>query len=79
MTSNDDKKEGGFPAHTHYRCASLNNKTGSNDGSKVINLLIQACKKKDYDCKIANHGAEIILKKRLEKTDYGLVVKINQT
>lgn len=56
----------------------LNNKTESNDGSRVMNLLIQACKRKDYDCKKVNHGVKMISKKRLEKTNNGLVVKINQ-
>lgn len=57
----------------------MNDKTESNNGSEMINLLIQAYKRKDYDCKKANHSVEIIPKKRLKKTNYGLVVKINQT
>lgn len=76
----DDKKENGLPVHDAYhRYAFLNNETKNDDGSWVINLLILARERKDYDCKKANHGAEMISKKRLDKRNNGLVMKINQT
>lgn len=44
-----------------------------------MNLLIQVNEGKDYDYKKINHGTEMISRKKLEKTNYSLVVKINQT
>ncbi len=78
MTIANDKKENGLPIHNAYhRYAFLNDKKKNNDGSGVINLLIQGRKRKDYKCKKANHGVEMISKKRLKKGDDGLVVKID--
>lgn len=57
----------------------MNDETKNNIGSGVINLLMQARKRKNYNCKKTNHGMEMILKKRLEKGDDGLVIKINET
>ena len=79
ITTNNKKKYGFFVYNTHHEYVFLNNKTESNNGSGMMNLLIQVREKKDYNCKKANHGAEMILKKKLEKINYGLVVKINQT
>lgn len=84
MTIADDKEEDGFFVHNaHHRCASLNDEMKSDNGSKMINLLIvpqarQTHEKKNYKCKKANHGAEIISKKRFKKSDDNLVVKIKQ-
>lgn len=63
---------------TFQKYAFLSNKIENNNGSGIINLLIQVCKIKEYDCNKANHGIEMISKKKLEKSDYDLVVKINQ-
>ncbi len=80
MITANNKKEDGLLVHDAYhRCAFLNNETENDDGSGVMNLPILACKRKDYDCKKAKHGAEMILKKRLDKRNNGLVMKINQT
>lgn len=85
MTTADDKKEGGLPIYdAYYRYTFLNDKKEINDNFGVMNLLIvpQACQayqRKDYNCKKANHNTKMISKKRLEKSNNNLVVKINQT
>lgn len=61
----------------------LNDKIKSDNGSGLINLLVelwayQAHESKNYNCKKANHNTEMISKKRPEKSDNGLVIKINQ-
>lgn len=78
ITVDDEKKDGLLIHNAYYRCFFLNNETKNNDGSGVINLLIQTRKTTDYDCKKANHDAEMILEKRFEKRNDGLVVTINQ-
>ena len=80
MSAANDKMEDGLPVHdAHHRCAFLNDETENNDGSRMMTLPIQAREKKDYDCEKANHRVEMISKKRLEKRNDGLVMKINQT
>ncbi len=84
MTTANNKKEYGFSIYDAYHSyAFLNNKTGSNNSSEIINLIIvpkvcQVCKRKNYDYKKTNHSMKMISKKKLEKSDNGLVVKINQ-
>lgn len=85
VTIANNKKEGGLPVHdAHHKCAFLNHKTESDDGSEVkINLLIvpqayDAHERRNYNCMKANHATKIISKKRLKKNNDGLVVKINQ-
>ncbi len=79
VTTADDEKEASLPVHdTHHKYAFLNDGTKNDNGSKVINLLIQARERKEHDCEKANHNVEMISKKRLEKQDGGLMVMINQ-
>lgn len=77
-TANNEKKDGLSVYDVHHRYAFLNDRTKNNNGSEVINLLIQASKKKDYNCKKANYGIEMISKKRYEKRNDSLMVMINQ-
>lgn len=69
----DNKGKSDLPIHDVIdRYAFLNSKTESNDSFEMINMLIvpQACQareRKDYDCKKANYGAEMISKKDSRK------------
>lgn len=80
VTIANNKKEDGFSIYNaHHRYIFLIDKTQSNNSFGMMNLLIYTSQKKDYNYKKANHGAKMILKKKFKKTDYSLVVKINQT
>lgn len=84
MTTANHKKKGDFLGYdVYHRCIFFKDEIESNNNSRMINLMIilqisQAREKKGYNCKKTNYNIKMISKKRLEKSNKGLVAKINQ-